>query len=109
MTDVATAASHAPTSVSVPAEPPSSFDHFYEIVVAFRDAHPDANGNLSVAPFLEAMNKFLRIVDALGTPALGEMVKKDVSANITVRATPPPLSCTPRTTPTPLLNVLCAL
>jgi hypothetical protein len=68
----------------------SPYEHFYEIIVAFRDARPDANGTLSIAHFLEAMTKFLRIVDALGTPALADLVKKDVKLNITVRFARPP-------------------
>jgi hypothetical protein len=89
MAEVAAGASPASTS-DVGEQAASPYEHFYEIIVAFRDARPDANGMLTIAPFLEAMTKFLRIVDALGTPTLADLVKKDVKLNITVRLARPP-------------------
>lgn len=64
------------------AESSKSFDHFYEIVNAFREATPDANGDIRVDLFLDAMTKFMRVFDALESPLYGDIVKKDVKENI---------------------------
>jgi hypothetical protein len=56
------------------------FAHFYEIVVAFQAAAPGAGGDVPVATYLAAMNRFLRIFDALAS--IGDLVKKDIESNI---------------------------
>lgn len=69
--------------------PQRDFQFFVEIIDAFklsRDSAVDGNmRQMKVGPFLEAMEKFLRIFDAFSNPFFTEVVKKDVLGNIDVR------------------------
>lgn len=73
------------TAAASPSPASADFAHFYQIIDAFRDAAPDDAAQISVPKYLDAMNKFLRIFDALGLGSVGDMVKKDVDGNILVR------------------------
>lgn len=56
------------------------FAHFQEITVAFQDCLPDSDGEVAIPAFLNAMQKFLRVFDALAS--IGELVKNDIEGNI---------------------------
>lgn len=67
-------------------DPPQDFLFFAEIVDAYKIASASSatgdSKHMQVAPFLEAMTKFLRIFDALGNAFFTDVVKKDVEGNI---------------------------
>lgn len=56
------------------------FAHFKEITAAFQASAPGSHGELAIPAFLNAMQKFLRIFDALA--GVGDLVKKDIEGNI---------------------------
>jgi hypothetical protein len=56
------------------------FAHFLEITTGFKEAAPDSEGDVDVPAFLAAMQKFLRVFDALAS--VGDFVRKDIEGNI---------------------------
>lgn len=69
-----------PPAAPAPGSDAEKFAHMYAIVTAFKEAAPDGDGSVSVASFLSAMTKFLRVFDALAS--IGDLVKKDIEGNI---------------------------